>query len=131
MTGWWLLDPLCALLVGLHLLWVGVRVMREAAGGLMDEALPAADQRRIHALVAEQMEGALQAHQFLTRRAAERVFIEFHLVVPGELSVARSHAICDRIEDRLRAEYPQAHISIHVEPEGEALPGAEVDGRGD
>ena len=47
-------------------------------------------------------------------------FIEFHLVVPGEMSVAESHEICDRIEHALEKELPEARVNIHVEPEQKA-----------
>ena len=33
------------------------------------------------------------------------------------MSVFGSHAICDQLEGALKAAYPQALISIHVEPE--------------
>jgi divalent metal cation (Fe/Co/Zn/Cd) transporter len=48
------------------------------------------------------------------------MFIEFHLVVPGTMSVDDAHAICDRIEARLRAAVESAQITIHVEPEDKA-----------
>jgi divalent metal cation (Fe/Co/Zn/Cd) transporter len=47
-------------------------------------------------------------------------FIEFHLVVPGSMTVAASHQICDRIEQALRTAVHGAEVLIHVEPEGEA-----------
>ena len=48
------------------------------------------------------------------------MFAELHLVVPGDMSVAAAHAICDRIEEAVRAAIGQAVITIHVEPEGKA-----------
>ena len=36
------------------------------------------------------------------------------------MTVAESHAICDRIEEALRAEMQHCVITIHVEPEGKA-----------
>ncbi len=47
-------------------------------------------------------------------------FIDFHLVVPGAMSVADAHAICDAIEAKLREEVERAQITIHVEPENKA-----------
>ena len=48
------------------------------------------------------------------------MFIEFHLVVPGTMTVDDAHTICDRIEARLRAAVEGAQINIHVEPEDKA-----------
>ena len=48
------------------------------------------------------------------------VFIDFHLVVAGAMSVEDAHAICDRIEAKLREAVADAQITIHVEPEEKA-----------
>ena len=48
------------------------------------------------------------------------VFIDFHLVVPGALSVKAAHEICDGIEAKLREAVRDAQITIHVEPEQKA-----------
>ena len=72
---------------------------------------------RIRALVAESAEGAIEAHDLRTRHAGRLTFLEFHLVVPGDMTVAEAHAICDRIEAALRAEMEHLVITIHVEPE--------------
>jgi len=47
-------------------------------------------------------------------------FVEFHLVVPGDMSVEDAHAICDRIEDALCQEMPDVQVSIHIEPDHKA-----------
>ena len=41
-------------------------------------------------------------------------------MVPGSMTVAEAHDICDRIEAALRQEVPGLVITIHVEPEGKA-----------
>ena len=43
-------------------------------------------------------------------------FVDFHLVVPSEMTVEAAHGICDRIETAIRSRVGQAVISIHVEP---------------
>ena len=48
--------------------------------------------------------------------AGPRRFIEFHLLVPGAMSVAESHALCDRIEESMAADLARASVTIHVEP---------------
>jgi divalent metal cation (Fe/Co/Zn/Cd) transporter len=47
-------------------------------------------------------------------------FIDFHLVVPGGMSVTDAHDICDRLERALRIEIEDALITIHVEPDAKA-----------
>jgi hypothetical protein len=60
------------------------------------------------------------AHDLRTRHAGRMMFIDFHLVVPGSMSVNAAHDICDRIEKAVKEEFPDALISIHVEPDDRA-----------
>ena len=62
----------------------------------------------------------MEAHDLRTRHAGRSTFVDFHLVVPGEMRVAEAHAICDRIEAALRADVEGAVVTIHVEPEAKA-----------
>jgi cation diffusion facilitator family transporter len=120
LTGLLWLDPLLAAVTAGNILVSGWRLMRESIGGLMDEAVPPDLLGRIRALVAEHAEGAIEAHDLRTRQAGRYTFVEFHLVVPGEMRVIEAHAICDRIEAGLKDELESAVITIHVEPEGKA-----------
>ena len=40
--------------------------------------------------------------------------------MPGSMTVAQSHAICDHIEETLQGEMAHLMITIHVEPEEKA-----------
>lgn len=120
LTGWPQLDPLLAALVAVNVLWTGWTLMRDSVGGLMDAAPPPDVVARIRELVSTHAEGAIEAHDLRTRHAGRMTFVEFHLVVPGAMSVAAAHEICDRIERALEADMDDTEITIHVEPEGEA-----------
>jgi cation diffusion facilitator family transporter len=120
LTGWQLLDPALAALVAGNILWAGWRLVRTSISGLMDEAVTAEVLRLIRHVIATNAEGAIEAHDVKTRTAGRATFIEFHLVVPGSMTVATSHRICDRIERALKTELHDAEVLIHVEPEEEA-----------
>jgi cation diffusion facilitator family transporter len=119
-TGWLQLDPAVAALVALNILWSGWRLMRESIGGLMDEAAPPETLARVRELISTHAGGALEAHDLRTRHAGRVTFIDFHLVVPGSMSVSESHALCDRIETTLQDGIEDAVVNIHVEPEEQA-----------
>ncbi len=119
-TGWQALDPALAALVAVNILWAGWQLVRESVSGLMDEAVTADVARHIRQVISANAEGAIEAHDVKTRTAGRVTFIEFHLVVPGEMTVATSHRICDRIEEALKATVHEAEVLIHVEPEEEA-----------
>lgn len=120
LTGWLVLDSLIAALVALHILWWGWVLMRRSIGGLMDEAVPNDVLEKIRQAISKEAKGAIEAHDLRTRHAGRTTFIQFHLVVPGTMSVADSHTICDRIEEALKADVPDAVVTIHVEPEHKA-----------
>jgi cation diffusion facilitator family transporter len=120
LTGLLWLDPLLAALTALYILGSGALMVRDSVGGLMDMAPAAVIVERIRKVVAEHAEGAIEAHDLRTRTAGRLTFLEFHLVVPGAMSVSDAHAICDRIEAALKAEMNELVITIHVEPEDKA-----------
>jgi cation diffusion facilitator family transporter len=115
-TGLLWLDPMVASLTAANILWSGWRLVRESVGGLMDEAVRPELLAKIRGIVATHAEGAIEAHDIRTRHAGRFTFIEFHLVVPEEMRVGTAHAICDRVEDALKAEIADSVITIHVEP---------------
>ncbi|HKZ97361.1 MAG TPA: cation diffusion facilitator family transporter [Hyphomicrobiaceae bacterium] len=119
-TGWTILDPVIAIAVAINILWAGYRITLSSMSGLMDESVDAEIQERIRHAIKASGEGALEAHDIRTRRAARATFIEFHLVVPGAMTVEAAHAICDRLEAALEAEIEGSEVVIHVEPEHKA-----------
>lgn len=119
-TGILWFDPLLAALTAVNIVFSGFRLLRSSIGGLMDEAVPPTLLARIRELVGSHAEGAIEAHDLRTRHAGRFTFVEFHLVVPGSMTVHDAHAICDRIEAALKEELSPAVITIHVEPEGKA-----------
>jgi cation diffusion facilitator family transporter len=119
-TGITQLDPILAALVGANILWAGYRITMSSMSSLLDEAASSEDQDRIRAAIQDCGAGAIQAHDIRTRHAGRVTFIEFHLVVPGNMTVLESHTICDRIEEALKERIPGSQIVIHVEPDHKA-----------
>lgn len=119
-TGWQQLDAVLAAFVGLTILWSGWQLIRQSVIGLMDVAVEAPVLNQIREIISANAEGAIEAHDIRTRQAGKMVFIDFHLVVPGAMSVEAAHAICDVIEAKLREAVQNAQVTIHVEPENKA-----------
>ncbi|MBX3580290.1 MAG: cation transporter [Rhizobiaceae bacterium] len=120
LTGWTVLDPLLAALVAVNILVQGWRIMSESLSGLMDKAVSTDEHIRIRDIISAHSKGALEVHDLKTRIAGRATFIEFHLIVDGDMTVRESHVICDRIEEALKADIPSVRITIHVEPDDEA-----------
>ncbi len=116
LTGWLILDPLIALIVSVHIAWVGVHLLRETFSGLMDTALPEAEQAIIRKTLSTYQERGIQFHALRTRVAGARNFVAFHVLVPGNWTVQQGHALCDELEVHINHELPGTDVMTHLEP---------------
>jgi len=116
MPAWSILDPLMAIAVAVHILFTGFDLIRRSADGLMDAALPANEVRAVEELLAAVLPPGSSWHALRTRKAGSRRFAEFHLLVPGAMSVEDAHVLCDRVEAELMAKLAKMSVTIHVEP---------------
>ncbi|WP_264212138.1 cation diffusion facilitator family transporter [Leisingera thetidis] len=121
-SGWAILDPLLALLVAVNILREGWLVIAASVNGLMDTAAPESERVRVEEIIHRSAAGAMQVHGLKTRRAGRALFVEFHMVVDGAMSVRAAHDICDRVEAALREAFANAEPVIHVEPEHKLEP---------
>nr|WP_037078025.1 cation diffusion facilitator family transporter [Neorhizobium vignae] len=129
-TGYAILDPVLAILVAINILWQGYKVITHSIGGLMDRALEPDEEAAVREAIATHSVGALGVHDLKSRRAGAAVFIDFHLVVPADMSVEEAHAICDRLEDAIKEIIAGSTLAIHVEPESENPHGQKVEFEG-
>ncbi|RCL00543.1 MAG: Cation diffusion facilitator family transporter [Candidatus Tokpelaia sp. JSC189] len=119
-TGWPILDPLIAIIVAMHILWQGWKIIKNSIQGLMDVGVEVEEIMRIHNIISAHAKGTIEVHDLRTRIAGRIIFIEFHLVVPAAMTVSHAHTICDYIEHALQNEIKNARVLIHIEPEDEA-----------
>ena len=87
---------------------------------LMDQAASPDIESKIRTVITSNGDGALEAHDIRTRQAGRALFIEFHLVVPGHMTVNEAHVICDRLENAIEAAIDGSEVVIHVEPDFKA-----------
>jgi cation diffusion facilitator family transporter len=119
---WSILDPLMAIAVAVQIVFTGVDLLRRSADALLDAALPPDELARAEAAIRGALPPEADFHALRTRKAGSRRFLDLHLVVPGTMSVAESHALCDRVEAAIVAELPRADATVHVEPRESAAP---------
>lgn len=119
-TGWAVLDPLLAAVVAVNILWSGYRIVHQSLSSLLDEAAPKEIESKIYDAIRANGKGAIEAHDIRTRQAGRTIFVEFHLVVPGAMTVEAAHLICDNIEAGVAKAVEGARSVIHVEPEHKA-----------
>ena len=97
LTGIAWLDPLVALLVALSLMWTGFRLVRHAAGALLDEEDPVLLSRVLNALQGYVGRGVIRIHHLRAIRAGRFHHVEAHLVVPEFWSVEKAHDVSEDV----------------------------------
>jgi cation diffusion facilitator family transporter len=116
LTGNPIFDPLFALGVAVVIMKAAYDLTKRSLSDLIDHAIPEEDEKQIKQIICQHASIYAGFHDLKTRRSGPEIFIEFHLVVPGDISVAQSHDLTDHLESDLNTEYPRATITIHVEP---------------
>lgn len=116
LTGWTPLDPLLAIAVGLNIMWTGVELIHRSFNGLMDHAIPAHEQDAIREIIRATLPAGANFHGLRTRQAGSRRFIEFHLLIDGDMPVRAAHLVAHQVEDALCTSLPNVEVFIHVEP---------------
>jgi cation diffusion facilitator family transporter len=115
-TGLNILDPILALAVAGLILKTAYDVLRGSFVGLLDVKLPEAEENIIRACIMKYSYRMVAFHDLRTRKAGGYRYIDLHLVMPKNESVAEAHRVCDRLEKDIKNKLPRAHITIHVEP---------------
>lgn len=115
-TGWFVLDPLMALLVAVNIVWTAFDLLRRSVNGLMDSALPEAEQKIIAEVMEQYRAKKVDFHALRTRQAASRRFLSVHMLVPGDWSVHDAHHIAEDFEGEIRSELGDAIVHTHLEP---------------
>ena len=110
-------DPLFGLGIAGWLLWGAWRAGSEAVDHLMDREWPEEKRRRFVAVAARHPELS-RLHDLRTRTSGGIDFVQFHVDLPGDYTVEQAHDIIERVEKDLHAEFPDAEVLIHIDPEG-------------
>jgi cation diffusion facilitator family transporter len=116
LTGWNILDPLVGLVVGLNIIWTGMRLVGRSVAGLMDAALPPDEQKLIEEVLEKYRKKGVSFHALRTRQAAARRFVSVHLLVPGKWTVHDAHHVAENFERDIRAALGVATVFTHLEP---------------
>jgi divalent metal cation (Fe/Co/Zn/Cd) transporter len=99
-----------------NIAWTGISLSWRSFNGLMDHALPEAEQAVIRQTIAAQLARGMTYHALRTRQAGSRRFADCHLLVPGGLTVRDAHDVANRIEQAVRLALPGLEVTVHVEP---------------
>lgn len=121
LAGYPFLEPLAAAVVGFLILRIGVKLGWRAMRELVDTGLPADDVARIRSTV-RATPGVVGSHDMRTRRMADRVLCDTHILVDPYISVSEGHRISDRVHGAIRRAHPEVRdVLVHIDPEDDHL----------
>ena len=112
-TGIKWLDPIIALLVACLIIYESYVLLRKAFFPLLDSSWSEDDIVRLRKKLAEMN---VNYHELRTRTAGNYKFIDLHIVIPENESVANAHKYCDMIEEELSKSFENLSVTTHVEP---------------
>ena len=127
LTGWLRLDPLVAIAVALNIVWTGGRIVRDSVYGLMDAALPPAEQEVLRQLLEPYERDGVEYHALRTRQSGAQRFVSLHVLVPPEWTVQQGHDLVERIEADIRRALPPVSVLTHLEPLGDPAAMADIE----
>ncbi len=117
LTGVPWLDPLVAAVVALNLMWTGARLVRHAAGGLLDEEDTALLDRLLDVLRGHVGQGVIRIHHLRAIRAGRFHHVDAHLVVPEFWLVERAHELAEDLAQQVIKEVGvEGELFFHTDP---------------
>jgi len=117
LLGWRAADPLFGFGIALWLLYNAWSAASHSIDQLMDREWPDHEREAFLAAAREFPELA-GLHDLRTRHSGSHRFVQFHVWVPGDWTVADAHARMDAVEQSLEQRFPATEIIIHLDPEG-------------
>lgn len=113
---WTVLDPIASVVVGLMLVKVAVSLLRSSMGELTESSLPADVEREIENII-RSFPDVSEPHNLRTRRIGNRIAIEVHVRMDGNLPLSLVHDRASSIERAIRDRFgSDTHVSVHMEP---------------
>jgi cation diffusion facilitator family transporter len=114
-------DLLAAAIVGALIVKMGWQFSRSALEELIDKGANAEEIEAIRHVIAE-TPGVIGLHDLRTRRMADRILVDAHVIVPPRISVSEGHRIAEQVRRRVRQDCPEVlDMLVHIDPEDDLL----------
>ena len=117
LLGWRLADPLFGFAIAAWLMYGAWGAASHSVDQLMDREWPD-HEREAFLDAARDYPELVGLHDLRTRTSGAHRFVQFHVWVPGDWTVAEAHERMDTVEEKLQHRFPGTEIIIHLDPEG-------------
>jgi cation diffusion facilitator family transporter len=117
-TGWTVLDPIIAALIGVAILWTAFRLVSGSTRVLLDESLPEEEVGIVEGVIGREVKSDPRIrgyHKLRARKSGPQRHIDFHLQLRAETTLGEAHKISDALEERIRRNLPNSDVLIHLE----------------
>lgn len=114
-TDFVLLDPILAVVVAFNILFTGYKLIRESIGGLMLETNPEILKKISDKLISIKKEYWIDIHELRYWQSGDKMYIDFHLILPYYFTIEQSHTEEKLIDDELEKEFPNSQTKIHFD----------------
>ncbi len=119
MLGFYYLDGIAAILVGLFILRMAWGMGRKAFDELVDRGVSEAELTAITQAILKE-EGVIGIHQLRTRLSGGKIIADVHLMVDPLVSVSEGHYIGEQVYALLRKQFPDlSDVTVHVDSEND------------
>ena len=108
-------DAVAALVVAVIVIFVSGELGMRSIHGLLDSAPKNGQYEKIIAET-KMIEGVKDVHAVRIRSAGAGWFVDMHIVMDGHLTLEHSHAVTEKIEEKVRGILPNSDVTVHVEP---------------
>lgn len=116
-TGWFVVDGIIACLVGISILVSGCRLIRKSFGGLMNETEPAVLMEIAELLASARNEHTIDTHQIRSWSAGDRLYIDFHLIMPRFMDTEQAHYEIEALKSVFAEHFDgKAELMVHIDP---------------
>jgi ferrous-iron efflux pump FieF len=110
-------DPVFGILIAALIAWSAAKIVMNAFNQLMDREFSEDEREHIKDIVRQHSE-VVNLHELRTRTSGIYSFIQFHLELDGEMTLAEAHRISDEVEEDVMAAFPGSEVIIHQDPAG-------------
>jgi len=114
-------DQVAAIAVGMMIIWVGVRVIGNTLQELTEGAVDQDTVEHIKSIINANHQ-IHKWHKLRTRTVGREVFLDLHILVDPNLSIAAAHEISDSLETALHEQITRpVNVTVHIEPDIPAM----------
>ena len=107
-------DSVAAVVVGLIVVYIGVKLGISTIQALLDVAPSGIEGRIVSAVSA--LSGVTNCHNVRVRYSGPQLFVDIHILVDGNQTLRDAHNLTEEIERTIQKLIPNADVTVHPEP---------------